>query len=221
MSGKSTMARLLKDYVRRTSPNTRVYAFSWLSREFLEEHGVNGFRYHQLLNIHLQRPIDTDDWLRMRNMLLIIDRAQMSYRYNSFWTDFIKTVAISGDESRRVILFSSYGSPTENPVMHGGPGSPPMVLSANQRVSIRSLSDNNREVALYFTRLEFDDVVTRVCKGASKDGQPFCPSPELLDYVWEFSNGHPGATRAVLDALINSKVSVHSFYYRLHFNLVL
>jgi hypothetical protein len=216
-SGKSTLARLLKDYVMRTSPNTQVYAFSFQHPEVIEKKGISGSLYYRLLNFHTDRPIDADDWLHMRNMLLIIDEAQMSYQYNNLWTDFIKPISSDGDEGRRVILFSSYGSPAETPVMHGGLGSPPLRLSANQRVSIRPLSDNNREVSLYFTRLEFDDVVARVCKYSDKDGQPFCPSPELLDYVWEFSNGHPAGTRVVLDALINSKVSIYSFYYHLYF----
>ena len=194
-----------------------MYAFSTQPPEVLEKKGINGFLYYQLLNIHTNRPLDTDDWLYMRNMLLIIDEAQMLYQYNNFWTDFIKPVLYGGDEGRRVILFSSYGSPTETPVMHGGIGSPPLELTANQRVSIRPLSDNNREVSLYFTRPEFDDVVARVYKCSNKDEQPFCPSPELLDCVWEFSNGHPAGTRVVLDALINSKVSIYSFYYHLYF----
>jgi hypothetical protein len=92
-----------------------------------------------------------------------------------------------------------------------------MELSANQRVSIRSLSDNNQKISLYFTRLEFDDVVARACKRSDEHIQPFHLSPESLDYIWEFSNGHPAGTRLVLDALINSEVSVYSLYHHLYF----
>jgi hypothetical protein len=151
----------------------------------------------------------------MRNMLLIIDEAQVSYQYGNLWTDFIKPISSDGNEGRRVILFSSYGSPAEIPLMHGPIGSPPLHLSANQRVSLRPLSDNNKEVSLYFTRLEFDDVVTRVCKH-SGEGQPFRPPPELLDYIWEFCNGHPAGTRVILDALIHTEVGVCSLYYHLY-----
>jgi hypothetical protein len=215
-SGKSTLAQLLKDYVKRTSPNTQVYAFSWLQPEVLEKKGISSSLYYQLLNFQTGRPIDTDDWLNMRNMLLIMDEAQTAYEYGNLWTQFIKRVSSDGDETRRVVLFSSYGSPAEVPLIHSSRGSPPIQLSTDQRVSIRPLSDNNKKVSLYFTRPEFDDVVTRVCKGSSKDGQPFHPSQELLDYIWEFSNGHPAGTRVVLDALINSEVSVCSFYYHLY-----
>jgi hypothetical protein len=216
-SGKSTLAQLLKDYVGRTSPNTQVYAFSWQRPEVLEKKGVSWSCYYQLLNSQTGRPIDTDDWLRMRNMLLIMDAAQTSYQYADLWTQFIKRVSSDGDETRRVVLFSSYGSPAETPLIHGPPGSSPIQLTADQRASIRPLSNNNQKFSLYFTRPEFDDVVARVCRDSGKNGQPFCPSSELLDHVWDFSNGHPAGTRVVLDALINSEVSVCSFYYPLYF----
>jgi hypothetical protein len=153
----------------------------------------------------------------MRNMLLIIDEAQVSYQYSNLWTDFIKPIASDGNEGRRVILFSSYGSPAASPVNHGSAGISPVRLSADQRISIRPLSGNNQKVSIYFTRPEFDDVVARVCKLANEHKQPFRPSPELLDYIWEFSNGHPSGTRLVLDALINSEVSFYSFYHHLYF----
>jgi hypothetical protein len=201
-----------------------VYAFSCQQPEVLQKEGINGSLYYQLLNFHTSRPIDIDDWLYMTNMLLIIDEAQASYQYGNLWTQFIKRIASDGDEGRRVILFSSYGSPTAIPLKHSPDGSPPIELSTNQRVSIRPLSDNNQKVSLYFTRPEFNDIVTRVCKYSGKNGQPFRPSSELLDYIWEFSNGHPAGTRVVLDALINSEVSIYSFYHHLYFyftNLIL
>lgn len=201
----------------RTSPNTKIYAFSWQQSQLFEKQGINGALYYQLLNFHTNRPIDADDWLRMRNMLLIIDEAQIAYQYGDLWTRFIKRIASDGDEHRWVILFSSYGSPAEIPLVHSSVGSPSMELSADQRVSIRPLSDNNKEISLYFTRLEFDDVVTRACQRAGKMGQPFYLSPELLDYIWEFSNGHPAGTRLILDALINAEVSFYSLYYHLYF----
>jgi hypothetical protein len=219
-SGKSTLARLLQNYVRRISPETQVYAFSCQQPEVLEKKGISGSLYYRLLNFHTDRPLDTDDWLYMEDMLLIIDEAQATYHHPNLWTDYIKTIASEKEKGRRVILFSSYGSPANVPLKHGGVGSPPMELSADQRVSIRPLHHNNQKISLYFTRPEFNDVVARVCNRSGENGQPFRPSPELLEYVWEFSNGHPGGTRVVLDALINSKVSICSFRCRLA-NLIL
>ena len=197
--------------MRRTSPNTQVYSFTWQQPHILEEKGVNDTWHYHLLNAHTRRPIDTDDWLDMTNMLLIIDEAQGSYQYDNFWIDFIKRISQEGDEGRRVILFSSYGSPAAMPIACGPVGPPPIELSTDQRASIRSLSHNNKNFSLYFTHPEFDDVAARVCKASNEHEQPFRPSPELLEYVWEFFNGHPGGTRAVLDIMINSEVGVYSF----------
>jgi hypothetical protein len=157
----------------------------------------------------------------MRNMLLIVDEAQVSYEYGNLWTQYIKRISSDGDQTRRVILFSSYGSPAEIPLKHSPVGSPPIQFSANQRVSIRPLSDNNKEVSLYFTRPEFDDAVARLCKYYGTNGQPFHPSPELLDYIWEFSNGHPAGTSVVVDALIHSEVSVYLLSCLILTNLIL
>jgi len=71
----------------------------------------------------------------------------------------------SGDLSSGpfVILFSSYGSPSESPVPSAG-GSTPVELTAAQRVSIRPLPYNNSKVSLYFTRDEFNEVVAGFCE---------------------------------------------------------
>src|SRR5947209_2320347 len=156
-SGKSTLARLLKDHVERTSLNTQVYAFSWQQPEVLRKEGINGSLYYQLLNFHTNRPRDTDDWLNMGNMLLIIDEAQASYQYGNLWTQYIKSISSDGDCGRRVVLFSSYGSPAEIPLIHGPAGLPSMELTTDQRASIRPLSDTNQKVSLYFTRRKLDN----------------------------------------------------------------
>jgi hypothetical protein len=195
--------------VTRISPNTKVYAFTFLESEVLDKHGIHGGVFSRLLNFHTDRPMDTDE---MENMLMIIDKGQASYQYGNLWVDYIKRISSDQYRGRRVVLFSSYGSPTEIPRRHSLVGSPQSLLTPNQRVSIRPLSDNNQKVSLYFTRPEFDDVVARVRKLSGKTGQPFNPSPELLDHVWEFSNGHPAGVRVVLDGLINSEVSAYSCY---------
>src|SRR5271154_1444904 len=140
-SGKSTLAQLLKAYVARISPRTQVYAFSCQQPEVLQKRGINGSLYYQLLNFHTSRPIDTDDWLYMTNMLLIIDEAQVSYQYGNLWTQFIKRISSDGDNGRRVILFSSYGSPAEIPLVRGPVGSHSIELSADQPSSLHPKSD--------------------------------------------------------------------------------
>ena len=140
--------------------------------------------------------------------VFIVDEAQRSYEYFNFWDQFIKPLASSELVGPFILLFSSFGSPTEVPVESSG-GSASVELSAAQRVFIRPLSYTNPSVSIYFTRDEFNDAVARSCKYHSeKEGNPFLLSPELLQFVWEFTNGHPGGVRAVLDTLIQSEVSI-------------
>jgi len=194
--------------VKRTKPSVQIYSFSWVDDSDFPDGLHRSSQYNLLLDyITGRRGTAEHDWLMMQNTLLIIDEAQMSYECRPLWNDFLKPLASGSTGGPLVILFSSYGSPSEVPV-RVIPGSAPIHLSVQQRVSVRPLPENNPIVSLYFTRLEFDDVVARVCKYSSKDGQPFLPSSELLEYVWEFTNGHPGGTRAVLDALIHSEVSI-------------
>jgi hypothetical protein len=40
------------------------------------------------------------------------------------------------------------------------------------------------------------------------DGNHFIPSEELMQHIWELTNGHPGGVSAVLEILIHSKVSI-------------
>src|SRR5204863_1753187 len=118
-----------------------------------------GTPYHRLLNRILGRPVDIpDDWCKMR-VLLIIDEAQGSYEYVSLWNDLIK--GISTDSGPLVALFSSYGSPSRKPLETPTPT--PIFFNHAQRVSIRH-SSQSPDLALFFTRAEFDDVVERVCK---------------------------------------------------------
>ena len=199
-SGKSTLARLLKGHVRTTRPNLQLYDFSWPSA--FPDGFWPGSKYQELLNFITKRPLDTDDWWKMR-VLLIIDEAQGSYGYLSLWNDFIKS--LSPSSGPLIALFSSYGSPSEQPL--DTPTPTPIYFQPEQRISIRR-SSQNPELALFFSRAEFDDVVERVCKYHSRHGQAFLPSPNLVDYVWEITNGHPAGVRAVLDELASSEVSI-------------
>ena len=146
--------------------------------------------------------------------LLIIDEAQTSYVYTSVWNDFIK--GLSPGSGPFVALFSSYGSPSEQPLGSDSPTPTPIYFRSDQRISIRR-SSQNPDLALLFSRTEFDDVVERVCKHHSQYGQAFHLSLELVDYLWEITNGYPAGVRAVLDELASSEVCI-GWPSRLYFN---
>lgn len=142
-------------------------------------------------------------WRTKYKTLIIIDEAQLTYTCRSFWIDFINPLASDrAVNGPIVVLFSSYGSPFELSFEETAP----IQLHAGQRVSIRPRYNTNLQVSLYFTRLEFDDVVARVCKAESELGHLFDISAELSQYVWEITSGHPGATRVILDFLAHVDV---------------
>src|SRR6266516_6447454 len=158
--------------------------------------------------------------MSMKDALLIIDEAQLSYKYRSLWNDFLKPLR-NNPIGPMVIFFSSYGSPAEFPVPTVL-GSTPVRLSAQQRISVRPLSWNNPRISLYFTHQEFKDAVARACAVYGAPPKlPFILSPELGEYIWEVSNGHPGATADLLVGLAQSEVSFASLLQLFRFRIKL
>lgn len=72
-SGKSTLANFLKIHVTNTEPDMHVRSVEYLD------------------NTLTGRPIDLHDWL-FKKCLLIIDEAQASHQFTSFWNDLIKLI---------------------------------------------------------------------------------------------------------------------------------
>ena len=85
-------------------------------------------------------------------------------------------------------------------------GSAAVNLRLDQRVSIQQLPYTSSKVFLYFNYEEFKDAVNRFCTGERNN--PFNPSEELIQHIWEYTNGHPGATTAILEILKNYEVSI-------------
>lgn len=192
-SGKSTLSRLLEQYVQRKEPELPVYWCSWPPK-FPKDVGR---AYQNLLNYAFSIPQDHKiNWLELQ-ALLIIDEAQESYSFSTFWNDFIKS-----EFTPLVALFSSWGSASRKVEVETGT---PVYLEDEQRISIRA---PNSKPGIFFTRDEYLDVVERVQKSHSQYGQLFQPSREAVDYIWHVTNGHPAAVRITLDILATSKVCI-------------
>ena len=156
--------------------------------------------------------------VKRQNTLIIVDEAQRSYKSFNFWDQFIKPLASNSERGPFVILFSSFGSPAGTPIeVPIDSGSAPVRLRYDQRVSIQALPYTNPQVSLYFNRDEFEDAVARLL--SDSDRNRFVPSEELKQYIWELTNGHPGAVRAVFEILMNPKVST-SFGQKVKFQLI-
>jgi hypothetical protein len=201
-SGKSTLSCLLADYAAKTQPSVTIRWCSWPPNcpELLQH------SHQRVLNHIFEVPPNIQAGWLTKPVLLIIDEAQASYKCSSLWNDFIKSLNSSG--TTMVILFSSWGSATSYAEVVS---STPVILGDGQRISIRPRHDS--DPSAFFTFAELTDVVERAKRRAGQFRQAFRPDPDVVNYIWTLTNGHPGAVREVLDLLVNSEVSILADIY--------
>jgi hypothetical protein len=81
-SGKTILARLLQQYVQNTSPNVQVYLFIWDPDHFSSKGLDIGSDCNELLNCATKQLKPLGNWRHIQDTLLLIDEAQLSYKYN-------------------------------------------------------------------------------------------------------------------------------------------
>lgn len=186
-SGKTTLAHLLRKYYKRRGEPV-VFLNGWhdvnettaylISR--CEAHGYFGIEHDTLLDA---------------NIVFIFDEAQQSYNDSDLWLGIIKTQS-GGSAGPKICIFSSYGSPTTGPTRYPV-GSTPIQFGPTQRISITPSSFvNNGHICLFYSQEEFEDVVNRACLDPTKT---FALDPAAREYLYSITNGHPGATTALLE----------------------
>ncbi|PGH00845.1 hypothetical protein AJ79_08097 [Helicocarpus griseus UAMH5409] len=194
-SGKSTLAQLLARHVKKNS-DIPVLIASW-PLNFPDPIGVYS-DYNDLLNFIFKKR-QLDNWMGQPR-LIIIDEAQSSYPYLSFWNDLIKSITYGCFPY--VALFTSYGSPGSEPINYRTPT--PIYSLPEQRVSLWPTTANP-ELGLFFSREEFNDITARVLEHHSQHGQHFLLSEDLKEFVYRMTSGHASAVRCLLDGLALSE----------------
>ena len=139
----------------------------------------------------------THDNLDDANIVILLDEAQMTYSNDSLWLGLIKMQS-NAQSGPRIALFSSYGSPSGGPTETTA-GSPLAFLDIRKRVSITpSPLPHAPQVSLFYSRDEFDDVVSRHCQ----DQRFFLElNEDARDYIFNLTNGHPGSVDCVIVVL--------------------
>ena len=123
---------------------------------------------------------------------ILFDNGQDTYWDAQLWEHFFKDHQ-QRQNGYRIILFSTYGSPTKRPVKyaHGTPPLvPPRVRISLQRQNHFSIGE---PVGLLLTREEFGEVVEHADK--------VILDPHLHDFIFESTNGHVGAVICILEVL--------------------
>lgn len=107
MTGKSTLAQVVARRSTETSPSTITVFIAWAVPG--EHDRPSSMRYQDFIVSESSGRLTRDDFLMPRaSMLLIIDKAQLSYNESRFWLEFIKKLATDYHTPElRVILFSS------------------------------------------------------------------------------------------------------------------
>lgn len=135
--------------------------------------------------------------LRVSNIVLILDEAQMSYDNYELWLGFIKT-QIGRDFGPRICYFSSYGS-SAGAASSPSAGSPLGFLGLEKRISITvSPLPDSPPISLFYNKAECDDAIQRLCADIRK---PLPLADDARDYIFRLTNGHPGAVRALIETL--------------------
>jgi hypothetical protein len=222
-SGKSTLAGQLVEHVSaagvqvfNVTPNIGKLSFSAQWRTTLRELGV---------------PETFSKSMEKR--LLVIDEAEKLQQpeFKSFWNDFVASWEphLPG---LKMALFSSYGIPRAGAQLSasvpreagglelmGEPDTHHLTrLTPEQRVSIKAgLDTNNRLISLYFTREEFDEFIANYFE--SEIPRRKMPAA-VRDFVYNFTGGHPGCLRALLDALKEKTVCSPCYTWATVLNLL-
>jgi hypothetical protein len=97
-SGKTTLTRLLAQYIRQQEPAVDIIPVHRWPPESVR--GIGGWQAYLLAR----------GWQQNKKRNFIFDEAQMSYEDVDLWGDFFKNIGIY--EGPFAIAFASYGSPT-------------------------------------------------------------------------------------------------------------
>ncbi|KAG9017626.1 hypothetical protein FRB95_006319, partial [Tulasnella sp. JGI-2019a] len=176
-SGKTSLCRLLyHELVRRCEDiKTEIYTLSEWPKD---DPKVDSFR----------RAIPT--WFSGPTRYILFDEGQDSYWDRPLWNDYFKTMS-AGTTSIRLILFCSYGSPSNR--LNDIPGLGSLVLSPDARISLRPRSTG--DLGLLLTRPEYDDVLIKYPKQVLF-------TEDMKDAIYEWTAGHVGAIVSILEFIL-------------------
>lgn len=70
------------------------------------------------------------------------------------------------------------------------------------------------QLAIYFTREEFENIIALMSNQSGLQGQPFRLTSDCVDQLWLYYNGHPGGIVALLKVLMDDPVREGGKSYR-------
>jgi hypothetical protein len=196
-SGKSILALLLRDYYHQNGRT--VFLLGW--------------------NQNLKDLSRADPWVKLARVLkqiypstekvidffadsnvLILDKAQQSYGDTQFWDHIVKSIQGGIGYKIKLCLFCSYGSLSAGMPYNKRGHRTPVNFGYTQRVSLTpSVEPGSPPIGLFYNKDEFEAVVTKLC--SSKPIEKYRVDRDARNYIFNLTNGHPGAVNSIVDYL--------------------
>ena len=132
--------------------------------------------------------------------VFVFDEAQGTYGDTGLWNTPFKPISDHPSTlHHRIIIFTSYGSPTRI----NAPGTS-VHIKQTQMVTLVPIDHHDRLEAagLYLTRPEFEEIVNL---------RKYSFDPACLDFIFRLSSGHTGAADDVINVISCANVSLPAF----------
>lgn len=208
-SGKSTLAKLLEEYLLRKTDLRVVLIGSWKKNDRLS---WQQYLLAKIEDAGIEDVISKRSLLATLNLVFIIDEAQGSYSDEDFWNECVKCLSDGDDTAAMsapmVVLLSSYGSASSGPVY--ADGSVPVKLSLSQSKSLKASTLCCLTAQVFFTAEEHLSLCSLLMANPVKR---FRACPELVAYIFHLTDSHPGFTRTLWSLILSQPVYIFFPYF--------
>lgn len=143
----------------------------------------------------LSYPRHRQDEFFSPDSVILIDEAQASYSDYVFWNQIVKPRRSDEGKSIKLCLFCSYGSPETGLEVDRGCFTP-VTFGPAQRVTLTPQpGETSPKLGLFFTLDEVAETVLLLT--TQKYEEPLTIDTEAIGYIFQLTNGHPGAVTSL------------------------
>ncbi|EED14119.1 aldo-keto reductase, putative [Talaromyces stipitatus ATCC 10500] len=175
-------------------PLTSVEGLLSPARKNLDDLG-NGDPWKNFAQILRRRypKVQKDKEFFANDNVIILDEAQGSYEDDELWNQIIKDIRGKIRHEIKLCLFASYGSPSTGLPYNMRNYIRPVDFAPEQCIS---LTPSVEQGSPPIVRDEFEIVVTKLCSYDSVE--KYTIDGDARDYIYNFTNGHPGAVGSIV-----------------------
>ena len=195
--GKSILSKLLRSYAEQALPDHVTVYVTW---QLFGGSRRRGLEWLEFLCSWSKGRIQPEDFAESRNIIYIINKAQLSYADEMFWMECIKTYKGGNMGGPFFILFSSYRSGSN--IVFEIEGSAPVDLNPGQQVPLIPQPNWPHGITFCFTVEELEEMCQKSARirGATV-------SADVVLHLFTPTNGHPGLCDALPSNMLNREAN--------------